>query len=68
MRYAALLIALIAPTVLGLAIPSTDDVAALKRSSGIEEKRTPAVETATNWDKDDDDAVAYAWYEEESSS
>lgn len=86
MRYAALVMTLAAPIVLGLALPSTNDgkvviamslwllvdtdkqkftVAALKRVAETEEKRAPAVETAGNWDKDDDDAVAYAWYEEE---
>ncbi|KAI8962775.1 hypothetical protein F5Y11DRAFT_177256 [Daldinia sp. FL1419] len=61
MQFTNLFLAVILPTALALTLPRKvprNDVV-------IHAEHSRAVETAGQWDTDDDDAVAYAWYEEE---
>ncbi|KAH6854702.1 hypothetical protein B0I37DRAFT_37874 [Chaetomium sp. MPI-CAGE-AT-0009] len=75
-----LLISLLAPAALGLAIPSPKNAAEV-RSTLPAGKRSlpstlgdrsaspgPSVEGAGQSGSDDDDAIAYAWYEEDKES
>ncbi|KAI1400531.1 hypothetical protein F4819DRAFT_364468 [Hypoxylon fuscum] len=66
MQYTSLFVAMLLPAAFGLTLQKVprNDVAA-HITEAPQAKRAPAVETAGEWDTDDDDAVAYAWYEEE---
>ncbi|KAK4041917.1 hypothetical protein C8A01DRAFT_34024 [Parachaetomium inaequale] len=65
-----LLLSLLAPTALGLAVPSpknAGELSAPKRSlpAAAVVDRSPSVEGAGKSGGDDDDAIAYAWYDED---
>ncbi|KAK3298775.1 uncharacterized protein B0H64DRAFT_439215 [Chaetomium fimeti] len=68
---ATLLISLLAPAVLGLAIPAPKNAAEVRTTvptTAGDRRRSPSVEGAGQSGGDDDDAIAYAWYEEDKES
>ncbi|EAQ89414.1 hypothetical protein CHGG_06033 [Chaetomium globosum CBS 148.51] len=63
-----LLLTLLTPTALALAVPSPKNAAQLRSSPGAtvgDHRRSPSVEGAGQSGGDDDDAIAYAWYDED---
>ncbi|KAI0381217.1 hypothetical protein F5Y04DRAFT_86027 [Hypomontagnella monticulosa] len=62
MHYVYFIIATLASVALGAVVQNAPESKAALSTSV---KRTPAIEKAGEWEDDDDDAIAYAWYEDE---